>query len=114
VRAAAGAEDLAGGHAGGDGPVRRAARQAGRHGAGGIHRAGPGTVAAWGGQKAWGTICGRIFAALTDTEGVVVSCHRGLLRRCADELGDRQRVRAQLRAVEAGSWHKTARPLPAD
>ena len=24
----------------------------------------------WGGQKAWRTICGRIFAALTDTEGV--------------------------------------------
>ncbi len=48
-----------------------------------------------------GQICGRIFAALTDTEGVVVSCRRGLLRRCADELGDRQRVRAQLRGVEA-------------
>ncbi|MGH3151022.1 MAG: transposase, partial [Streptosporangiaceae bacterium] len=55
----------------------------------------------WGGQKAWGTICGRIFAALTDTEGVVVSCRRGLLRRCADELGDLARTRAQLRAVEA-------------
>jgi len=60
-----------------------------------------GTVADWGGQRAWGTIGGRIFAALTDTEGVVVSCRRGLLRRCADELGDRQRVRAQLRGVEA-------------
>jgi hypothetical protein len=35
----------------------------------------------WGGQKAWGTICRRIFAALTDTEGVVVSCRQGLLRR---------------------------------
>ena len=55
----------------------------------------------WGGQKAWGPICRRIFAALTDTEGVVVSCRRGLLRRCADELGDLQRTRAQLRAVEA-------------
>ena len=55
----------------------------------------------WGGQKAWGPICGRVFAALTDTEGVVVSCRRGLLRRCADELGDLQRTRAQLRAVEA-------------
>ena len=42
----------------------------------------------------------RIFAALTDTEGVIVSSRRGLLRRCADELGDLQRVRAQLRAVE--------------
>ena len=58
-------------------------------------------VAGWGGQKAWRTICGRIFAALTDTEGVVVSSRRGLLRRCADELGDLQRTRAQLRTVEA-------------
>jgi transposase len=55
----------------------------------------------WGGQKAWGTICRRVFAALTDTEGVVVSARRGLLRRVADELGDLQRTRAQLRAVEA-------------
>jgi transposase len=55
----------------------------------------------WGGQKAWGPICRRVFAALTDTEGVVVSCRRGLLRRCADELGDLQRTRGQLRAVEA-------------
>jgi transposase len=55
----------------------------------------------WGGKKGWGTICGRVFAALTDTEGVVVSSRRGLLRRCADELGDLRRTRAQLRAVEA-------------
>ena len=55
----------------------------------------------WGGQKAWGPICRRVFAALTDTEGVVVSCRRALLRRVADELGDLQRTRAQLRAVEA-------------
>ena len=54
----------------------------------------------WGGQKAWGPICRR-FRGATDTEGVVVSCRRGLLRRCADELGDLQRTRAQLRAVEA-------------
>jgi hypothetical protein len=60
-----------------------------------------GTVPGWGGQRVWGKICDRIFAALTDTEGVVVSCRRGLLRRCADELGDLQRTRAQLRAVEA-------------
>jgi transposase len=58
-------------------------------------------VAGWGGKKAWGTICARIFAALTDTEGVVVSSRRGLLRRVADELGDLQRTRAQLRRVEA-------------
>jgi transposase len=55
----------------------------------------------WDGKKAWGTICRRIFAALTDTEGVIVSSRRGLLRRCADELGDLQRARVQLRAVEA-------------
>jgi transposase len=42
-----------------------------------------------------------VFAALTSTEGVVVSRRRGLLRRCADELGDLQRTRAQLRATEA-------------
>jgi len=60
-----------------------------------------GAVPGWGGQRAWGTICGRVFAALTDTEGVVVSCRRGLFRRCADELGDLQRARAQLRVVEA-------------
>jgi transposase len=58
-------------------------------------------VAGWGGKKAWGTICARIFVALTDTEGVVVTSRRGLLRRCADELGDLQRTRAQLRTVEA-------------
>ena len=60
-----------------------------------------GAVPGWGGQRAWGTICAQIFAALTCTEGVVVSSRRGLLRRCADELGDLQRTRAQLRAVEA-------------
>ena len=31
----------------------------------------------------------------------MVSCRRGLLRRCADELGDLQRTRGQLREVEA-------------
>ena len=55
----------------------------------------------WGGQKAWGPISRRIFAALTDTEGVVAWSRRGLLRRVADELGDLQRTRAQLRATEA-------------
>jgi transposase len=55
----------------------------------------------WGGQKAWGPISARVFAALTDTEGVVAWSRRGLLRRVADELGDLQRTRAQLRATEA-------------
>ena len=58
-------------------------------------------VPGWGGQKAWGPIAARIFAALTSTEGVVAASRRGLLRRVADELGDLQRTRAQLRAVEA-------------
>ena len=58
-------------------------------------------VPGWGGQRAFGPIAGRVFAALTDTEGVVTACRRGLLRRCADELGDLRRTRAQLRAVEA-------------
>jgi transposase len=60
-----------------------------------------GAVAGWGGKKAWGPVTGRVFAGLTSTEGVVVSSRRGLLRRIADELGDLQRTRAQLRAVEA-------------
>ena len=60
-----------------------------------------GAVDGWGGKKAWGTICRRIFAALGDTEGVVPWSRRGLLRRVADELGDLQRTRAQLHAVEA-------------
>jgi transposase len=60
-----------------------------------------GAVPAWGGKKGWGRIIGRVFAALTDTEGVVTWSRRGLLRRCADELGDLARTRAQLRAVEA-------------
>ena len=56
-------------------------------------------VAGWGGKRPASVVCRAVFAALASTEGVVVS-HR-LLRRCADELGDLQRTRAQLRAVEA-------------
>ena len=58
-------------------------------------------VAGWGGQRPAGPVCRAVFAATASTEGVVVSHRRGLLRRCADELGDLQRTRAQLRAVEA-------------
>ena len=60
-----------------------------------------GAVPGWGGRRPSGRVCRAMFAALTDTEGAVVSHRRGLLRRCADELGDLQRTRAQLRAVEA-------------
>jgi transposase len=60
-----------------------------------------GAVAGWDGKRAYGPVCVRIFGVLTSTEGVVVASRRGLLRRIADELGDLQRTRAQLRAVEA-------------
>ena len=59
------------------------------------------SVAGWGGQRPASLVCRAVFAALASTEGVVVSHRRALLRRCADELGDLQRTRAQLRAVEA-------------
>jgi transposase len=58
-------------------------------------------VPGWGGKRAFGPIRRRVFAALTDTEGVVAWSRRGLLRRVADELDDLQRTRAQLRTVEA-------------
>jgi transposase len=58
-------------------------------------------VAGWGGQRPAAAICRRVFAALSDTEGVVAACRRGLLRRVADELGDLARTRGQLRRVEA-------------
>ena len=58
-------------------------------------------VGGWGGKRISGRVCRAVFAALADTEGVVASCRRGLLRRIADELGDLARTRAQLRAVEA-------------
>ena len=60
-----------------------------------------GGLAGWGAQKVHRGICARIFAALTDTEGAVTWSRRGLLRRIADELGDLQRTRAQLRQAEA-------------
>jgi transposase len=56
---------------------------------------------AWGGQRPHGRVCARVFAALTDTEGVVSWSRRGLLRRAAGELGDLARARAQLRETEA-------------
>ena len=59
-------------------------------------------VAGWGGQRVSGPVCRAVFAALASTEGVVITHRRGLLRRCAQELGDLQRTRAQLRDTEAG------------
>jgi transposase len=60
-----------------------------------------GALGGWGGKRVAGAVCRAVFAALTDTEGVVITHRRGLLRRCAEELGDLQRVRAQLRETEA-------------
>ena len=57
------------------------------------------TAAVRGALAGW--VCRAVFAALTDTEGVIITHRRGLLRRCAGELGDLQRVRAQLRETEA-------------
>jgi transposase len=62
-----------------------------------VRAAAPGWAARWDCRA----ITLRIFAALTSTEGAVAWSRRGLLRRVADELGDLQRTRAQLRAVEA-------------
>jgi transposase len=58
-------------------------------------------VGGWGGRRPDGRVLRAVFAALADTEGAVAWSRRGLFRRVADELGDLQRVRAQLRAVEA-------------
>ena len=55
----------------------------------------------WGGKRISGRVCRAVFAVLADTEGAVAWCRRGLFRRVADELGDLQRIRAQLRTVEA-------------
>jgi transposase len=55
----------------------------------------------WDARRDCRAITMRVFAALTSTEGAVTWSRRGLLRRVADELGDLQRTRAQLRAAEA-------------
>ncbi|HEY5989067.1 MAG TPA: transposase, partial [Streptosporangiaceae bacterium] len=58
-------------------------------------------VGGWGGQRPDGRVLRAVFAALADTEGAVAWSRRGLFRRIADELGDLQRVRAQVRVAEA-------------
>ena len=58
-------------------------------------------VPGWGGMRVDGRITRAVFAALAETGDAVGWSRRGLLRRVADELGDLQRTRAQLRAVEA-------------
>jgi len=61
-----------------------------------------GALPGWGGLRISGRVCRAVFAALADPEGVVAWCRRGLFRRIADELGDLQRTRAQLRTAGAG------------
>lgn len=55
----------------------------------------------WGGKRLSVRVCRAVFAALADTEGAVAWSRRGLFRRIADELGDLQRIRDQLRMTEA-------------
>lgn len=55
---------------------------------------------AWGASRADKRIARKVLAVLDDPDAVGWS-RRGLFRRVADELGDLQRARAQLRAVEA-------------
>jgi transposase len=58
-------------------------------------------VTEWGRTRADGRVLGAVLAAMAgDRDGVAWS-RRGLFRRVADELGDLQRARAQLRQVEA-------------
>ena len=58
-------------------------------------------VTGWGRTRADGRVLRAVLAAMAgDRDGVAWS-RRGLFRRVADELGDLQRARAQLRAVEA-------------
>jgi transposase len=70
----------------------------GREDAAAAARAG---VAGWGRTRADGRVLRAVLDALAgDRDGVGWS-RRGLFRRIADELGDLQRCRSQLRAVEA-------------
>ena len=41
----------------------------------------------WGGQRLAGPVCRAVFAALTGTEGVMITHRRGLLRRCRRGAG---------------------------
>jgi len=57
-------------------------------------------LAGWGGQRISTRVARKVLAALDDPDAVAWS-RRGLFRRVRDELGDLQRARALLRAVEA-------------
>jgi transposase len=79
---------------GGD-PARLA--EAGLDGFTALIRAAVGT---WGGRRPDSRVLGKVFAALTDDEGVVRAQRPGMFRRIADELGDLARTREQLRRTE--------------
>jgi transposase len=55
---------------------------------------------AWGASRADRRVARKVLAVLDDPDAVGWS-RRGMFRRIADELGDLQRYRAQLRVVEA-------------
>jgi len=57
-------------------------------------------VPGWGGKRADARVARGVLAVLDDPDAVGWS-RRGLFRRIADELGDLQRARAQLKAVQA-------------
>ena len=87
--------------------------EAGGPRAGGVHCPDPRRGARLGREAAVGPGLPAVFAALTNTEGVVIWSRRGLLRRFAEELGDLQRTRAQLRArgrTWSLSWPGSACP----
>ena len=91
----------AAGVAGGHVVVRRGPGPAGRPGAGGVHRLGPGRRARLGRHEGLGQDHRPGLRRADPHRGVVAWSRRGLLRRVADELGDLARTCAQLRAVEA-------------
>jgi hypothetical protein len=101
VRVAVRVGDLAGGAAGGDRAVRGEPARLAVMGQDAFTALVREMAREWGGQRAWGPACARVFAALTDAEGVIITHRRGLLRWVADELGDLQRARAQRRRTEA-------------
>ena len=86
--------------------MRRGPGQAGRAGEEAFTALVRGAVPGWGGKKGWGPICRRIFAALTDTEGVVVppaaACCAGApmsWATCSGPAPERRAVEADMVAV---------------
>lgn len=59
-------------------------------------------VRGWGGQRAFGTIAGRMFAALTDTEGVVIACCGGAVGEVAAPVAHGPAAEAAVFVLPAG------------